>query len=78
MNILPNVFISYDEWFLSVRETFENLQFELAVSANKFPFGKLAIELSAADNQLKKERNNPTKGILPCMQKDKLIADYAC
>ena len=39
--------------------------------------GKLNFYLSAVDDQLKKEQDNPTIGILLCMQKDKLMAEYA-
>jgi len=39
--------------------------------------GKLSFYLSAVDDLLRKENDNPTIGILLCKSKDKIEAEYA-
>ncbi len=39
--------------------------------------GQLNFYLSAVDNQLKQESDNPTIGIILCKSWDKIIAEYA-
>ena len=39
--------------------------------------GQLNFYLSAVDDMLRKEGDNPTIGIILCQDKDKLIAEYA-
>ena len=39
--------------------------------------GKMSFYLSAVDDLLKKETDNPTIGILLCKSKDKIEAEYA-
>jgi hypothetical protein len=39
--------------------------------------GKLNFYIKAVDEQLRKEGDNPTIGILLCKNKDKLVAEYA-
>lgn len=39
--------------------------------------GKLNFYLSAVDDQLRTEHDNPTIGLLICRKRDKLMAEYA-
>ena len=39
--------------------------------------GKLNFYIKTVDEQLRKEEDNPTIGILLCKNKDKLVAEYA-
>lgn len=76
--------LSFDEQEFFIDLLFYHLELRcfvvIELKANKFKpehTGQLGFYLAAVDDQLKKENDKPTIGILLCKSKNKIVAEYA-